>query len=54
MAEAQWVLSTLLQDRRIARATHNMLAYRFWDAERGVQQADRDRGLGLGLGPAHG
>ena len=31
MAEAQWVLSTLLQDRRIARASHNMLAYRFWD-----------------------
>ena len=27
------------QDKRIARATHNMIAYRFWDEARGVQAA---------------
>jgi len=42
MAEVQWAVCTLLQDRRVARATHNMIAYRFWDGQRSVQVADND------------
>lgn len=42
MGQVQWVLRTLLEDKRIARATHNMIAYRLWDAERGAQVADND------------
>ena len=42
MGQVQWVIRSLLEERRIARATHNMIAYRFWDATRGVQVADND------------
>ena len=42
MAAVEWVLYTLLQDKRIARATHNMVAYRFWDEDRGVLVHDCD------------
>ena len=38
--------------RRIVRATHNMLAYRFWDAERGVQQADINPNPNLNTHPS--
>lgn len=41
MAQVQWALAQLLRDRRIAAATHNMLAYRFID-ERGVLVSDND------------
>ena len=41
MQQANWALAALLRDKRIARATHNMLAYRFVD-ERGVLVADND------------
>ena len=41
MAQVQWVLAALLRDKRIAKATHNMLAYRFTD-ERGVLVSDND------------
>lgn len=37
----QWALASLLRDKRIARATHNMIAYRFVDA-RGVLVSDND------------
>ena len=39
VGEVQWVLATLLQDKRIARASHNMYAYRLTD-ERGVLVSD--------------
>jgi len=41
MEHVQWALARLLSDKRIARATHNMLAYRFVDG-RGVQVSDND------------
>lgn len=41
MCQVNWCLATLLKDKRIARATHNMLAYRFVD-ERGVLVSDND------------
>jgi hypothetical protein len=41
-AQVRWVLAELLSDRRIARATHNMSAYRLWDGARGVQVSDND------------
>lgn len=41
-AQVSWVLAELLRDKRIRQATHNMLAYRFWDAARAVQVADSD------------
>ena len=43
MGQVNWVIAALLRDRRIARATHNMIAYRFLDESRGgVQVADND------------
>ncbi|KAL3916744.1 MAG: hypothetical protein SGPRY_006690, partial [Prymnesium sp.] len=42
LAHVQWMLRELLQDKRIARATHNMFAYRFWDEQLGAQVADND------------
>lgn len=43
MGQVRWVLAELLSDRRVARATHNMLAYRFVDAARpGVLVSDND------------
>ena len=41
MAQVNWVLATLLRDKKIARATHNMIAYSFVD-ERGVHVFDND------------
>lgn len=41
--QVQWVLRTLLTDRKIACATHNMFAYRYHDEARGrVLTADND------------
>jgi len=40
--QVQWVLRNLLQNSKIAKATHNMTAHRFWDAERDVQVADNE------------
>ena len=42
MGNVQWALAQLLSDKRVARATHNMLAYRFVD-ERGVMVCERLR-----------
>ena len=43
MGHVNWALATLLKDRRIARATHNMIAYRFLDqSKNGLQVADND------------
>ena len=44
VGQVNWVLATLLKDKRIARATHNMIAYRFVDRTRGggVQVSDND------------
>ena len=43
MGHVQWCLAKLLRDKRIARATHNMLAYKFVDVARGgVQVSDND------------
>ena len=33
ISQVNWVLATLLRDKRIAKATHNMIAYRFLDEE---------------------
>ncbi|KAL1526545.1 hypothetical protein AB1Y20_015253 [Prymnesium parvum] len=41
-AEVEWFVRTLRAEKRVANATHNMLAYRFWDEERSVQVADHD------------
>lgn len=40
--EAMRVLEVLKRDRKIARATHNMFAYRAMDVEKGAQVADND------------
>lgn len=40
--QVQWVLRTLLADRRIAVATHNIFAYRYKDEARGALIADND------------
>mmetsp|Transcript_30761 Transcript_30761/g.66097 ORF Transcript_30761/g.66097 Transcript_30761/m.66097 type:complete len:307 (-) Transcript_30761:187-1107(-) len=40
--QVQYALRYLLQDKKIARATHNIFAYRFWDEQRGVQVSDND------------
>ena len=37
MAQVQWALRALLEVPKVSRATHNIFAYRLWDAERGVQ-----------------
>jgi hypothetical protein len=41
MGNVNWVLAALLRDKKIARATHNMIAYSFVD-ERGVHVFDND------------
>mmetsp|Transcript_26490 Transcript_26490/g.40238 ORF Transcript_26490/g.40238 Transcript_26490/m.40238 type:complete len:415 (-) Transcript_26490:25-1269(-) len=41
-AQVQWVLRELLSDSKVAVATHNIFAYRFYDTQRGVQVADND------------
>jgi len=40
--EAQLVLAHLLEDRKIARATHNIMAYRVYDDEKEIQYKDND------------
>ena len=40
-SQVNWVLRTLLEDRKISVATHNIFAYRFHDA-RGAQIADNE------------
>ncbi|CAE8650836.1 unnamed protein product, partial [Polarella glacialis] len=40
--QVDWVLRSLLEDRKIAAATHNIFAYRYQDAVRNVQVADND------------
>ena len=42
MGQVQWVLAALLRDKRIAKATHNMLAYRFTDERVLVSDNDDD------------
>lgn len=40
--QVNWALRMLLEDRKIAVATHNMFAYRFRDEARGIQVADNE------------
>ena len=42
MEEVQQVMARLLEDNHIARATHNMMAYRFFDEGAGVWRSDND------------
>ena len=43
MDHVNWVLAELLfNDKRVAKATHNMIAYRFYDKERGCMVSDND------------
>lgn len=43
MEHVKWVLAELLfNDRKVAKASHNMIAYRFWDADRNCQVSDND------------
>ena len=42
VAEVNAVMSQLLEDNHIARATHNMMAYRFFDDAAGVWRSDND------------
>lgn len=41
-AQVSWFMRALLENNKIARATHNMLVYRFFDDARGVQVSDND------------
>lgn len=54
MDHVNWVLAELLlNDKKVARATHNMIAYRFWDDEKSCFVADNDddgeKGSGMKL-----
>ena len=42
VVQVSWVLSHLLSDRKIAAASHNMVAYSFVDASSGVRVFDND------------
>jgi putative IMPACT (imprinted ancient) family translation regulator len=43
MDHVNWVLAELLfNDKKVAKATHNMIAYRFWDAKRECWVSDND------------
>ncbi len=43
IGQVRWALRELLQDKKVARAAHNIFAYRFVDSERGgVQISDND------------
>ncbi|EOD31011.1 hypothetical protein EMIHUDRAFT_203080 [Emiliania huxleyi CCMP1516] len=42
LSYVSWVLSHLLSDRKIAAASHNMVAYSFVDASSGVRVFDND------------
>jgi hypothetical protein len=41
-AQVSWVHQTLLRDKKIARASHNVVSYRFHDAARGIDCHDND------------
>jgi hypothetical protein len=54
MDHYKWVLAQLLlNDKKVSRASHNMIAYRFFDEERGCMVSDNDddgeRGSGTKL-----
>ena len=43
MDHVNWVLAQLLfGDKKVAKATHNMIAYRFWDPDRDCMVSDND------------
>lgn len=42
MDQVHWVLAELLSDKKIAKATHNMIAYKFTDAATGRAISDND------------
>ncbi len=43
MDHVNWVLAELLfNDKKVAKASHNMIAYRFWDARRQCWVSDND------------
>jgi hypothetical protein len=43
MGHVNWVLAELLlNDKKVAKASHNMIAYRFWDDDRGCLVSDND------------
>jgi hypothetical protein len=43
MDHVNWVLAELLlNDKKVAKASHNMIAYRFWDEGRGCLVSDND------------
>lgn len=47
LPQVDWALRTLLQEKKIARASHNMFAYRLVDAGKAVQVCYRpDTGTG--------
>jgi hypothetical protein len=53
MDHVNWVLAELLfNDKKVAKASHNMIAYRFWDSDRGagcmVSDNDDDGEKGAG------
>ena len=41
-AQVSWVYRTLLQDKRIARASHNVVSWRYFDENKQVQCSDND------------
>lgn len=42
LLQVAWVRRRLLENSKIARATHNVAAWRVWDEARGVQLHDND------------
>lgn len=42
LPQVDWVRRRLLENSKIARATHNIAAWRIWDEVRGVQLHDND------------
>lgn len=43
MDHVDWVIADLLfNDKKVAKATHNMIAYRFWDEDRDCMVSDND------------
>lgn len=40
--QVNWVYQTLLRDKKIAKASHNVVSYRFHDAARGIDCHNND------------
>jgi len=46
--QVQWVHRHLLEDKKIANSTHNILAYRYWNGKEVITEHDDDNEIGAG------